>query len=286
MIADLMQELAEKRLEHLGRVMVRTREAWLRASAELALLRGGGWPPEAGLEGDRALKRARAAAEESSVAPSVIREHPVEAMFRRAQLRPEWRWLYDRYAELCEIAEGGSAGVSSWEGIAAFEALGVAVQTSRAVPQFRTGQLEAVHAIEDGFRGPIRRKAGEKAEAVFDVTHRFGRQLVSVMSVSQLGADGRFGARKKVGQLLQRAYEALADHWGITAAQARARYRRDDDARGELGIVAPLTAAERAEIAAHQAAVDAEVRARAAARFQDGKAHAMALQRQRRAGQR
>jgi hypothetical protein len=106
------------------------------------------------------------------------------------------------------------------------------------------------------------------------------------MTVSQLGADGRLGKRKTVGQLLQRAYEALADHWGITAARARARYRREPGARPELGIVAPLTPEEAAEIEASRAAERAAAAAREAARYRDGREHAAELQRQRRRGAR
>jgi hypothetical protein len=284
MVHDLQVETARQRLEHLSRLWRNVAEQreriwgqYLHAAQEIALLEDGPAAVHAGYEGDRALAKAHASAEASRAAPKVVREHPIESMFRRGQLQPGWRFLFDWYHELSETAEGGSTGVVNLDAI---------VVSHGVVPQFKTRRLQAIHDLEREFREPIRRRAGAKAEEVFDVTHRFGRHINSVMSVSQLGADGRYGKRKVVGQLLKRAYQALADEHGVTAARARARYRRDGDAVPVAGIVAPLSEEERAAIEAHAAAEREAARAAEAARFQQGKAHAMDLQRQRRAGSR
>jgi hypothetical protein len=277
----LLYRIQLARIGHLERMWQRAREArgeamsaWVRASADLALVREGLNP---GFDGDGAIAKARAKAQTTSVAPAVLRDHPIELMFKRGQLKPEWRCLFEMYHDLSEVAEGGSVGVVDLDKFR--------VQTGGR-PQFKTAQLQAIQELEEGFKGPIRKKAGERAAAVFDVTHRFGRHINSVMSVKQLGADGRYGKRKTVGQLLQRAYEALADHWGITAAQARARYRREPGSESTIDIVSPLSEAERAEIERHEAERRAAEAAREAARYQEGKDHATELQKQRRAGAR
>jgi hypothetical protein len=266
------------RVQHLGRVWGRMREVqrerlerWLRASADLALVREGLTP---GFGGDHALRKARDKAEKTSVAPTVLKDHPIDLMFKRGQLKPEWRWLFDAYIDLSETAEGGSVGVVDLDKYR--------VQTG-GVPQFRTAQLQAIQDLEVEFKAPIRARADARALAVFEATHRPGR---AALGVKELAAQGTFGKRKTVGQLLQRAYEALADHHGVTAARARARYRREPGSQSVAGIAEPLTAAERAEIDAHEAAIDAEVRERQAAAYQQGKERAAETQRARRRGAR
>jgi hypothetical protein len=242
--------------------------SWLRASADLALVGEGVQP---GFEGDNALRQARRRADKTSVTPTEFRTHPIVLMFRRAQLKPEWRCLFDEYWDLVKLAAGKS------EGVVDLQREVIEMGVSHGIEAVR---LHAMQMLERKFRGPIRKKAGDRALEVFELTNG-----LKEMTLKEAGAALGCG-RNKAGQILKRAYETLADYRGITAERARARFRREAGSQSTFDIVEPLTPAERAEVDAYEAGVDAEVRERAAARFQQGKERAMDLQRRRRAGAR
>lgn len=159
-----------------------------------------------------------------------LREHPLDLMAHKRQITVEQFAAGDLYRRDLELAQISPMTGRNLESIYTVElsnakalkeagleeALGPKTFAARAARQpmrwddLRPVTLDAMDRANRA-RVYVERVAGRKAAEI--VTH-FCRDR---LTVSEIGAAGRFGARNAVGKHLQAALDALADHYGTRA---------------------------------------------------------------------